>query len=169
LHYIAHLSFILALMMTENAKTAAFNGNSALRFAAPCVAMHEFLNPFADWIETVVGCRPDSALIFEVYLPLEDLATAELFPQLRVPKKCLAAVDSIRLFLGDCELPAPGGVRLRLEPTYHGPGRGVVWDADWKETPVAFRFRPLRHGTVWANIPFVTFRGHDGLFSEWRS
>jgi hypothetical protein len=112
--------------------------------------VYKFLNPFADWIETVVGCRRESALIFEADLPFGDLATAELFPQLRAPEKCAASVDSLRLSLDGYELPAPEGVRLGLGPTYQGPGRGVVWDSDWKETPVAFRFRPLRHGVVWA-------------------
>jgi hypothetical protein len=168
LHYIAHLSFILTLMMTENAKTAAFNSNSLLRFAAPCIAMFEFLNPFADWIETVVGCRPESALIFEVYLPLGDLAAAESFPQLGVSKESSAAVDSLRRFLGDYELPAPGGIRLRLNP-YLSRRNGVVWDAIWRETPVAFRFRPLRHAVVWASIPFVNLRGLEGMVTDWRS
>ena len=132
--------------------------------------MREWLKPSADWIESIVGCRPESALTFEVSPLLDDLATAEFLPQLRVPKKCRAAVDFLKSFLSSCELPAPGGVRIQLDPTYLGPDKGVVWDASWKETPVAFRFRPLRHGTVWANIPFVNFREHGGgMQSEWRS
>jgi hypothetical protein len=166
-HYIARLDFILALMITEIPQVAGLNCNSAIRFEAPSVAMREFLKPFADWIGNVVGCRPESALILEVDLPLGDLATAELMPQLPVPGKCMAAVDSLRSFLSGCELPTPGGVRLYLQPAYFSSGKGVVWDAIWKETPVAFRFRPLRHGVVWANIPFVSLRS-QGICSDWR-
>jgi hypothetical protein len=131
--------------------------------------VYEFLNPFADWIETVVGCRRESALIFEADLPFGDLATASCFPNCgprrnawprSIPSdypltatNCLhpevcawGLVQPIEVLVGvSCGIPTG---RKRLSRSGFGHCGTAL---------------------VWANIPVVTFRGHDGLFSDWRS
>lgn len=143
-----------------------------VRLAPPVSAMQAFVEPYRDWIESVLGCPMPESVTFETEVPFGQLVAEDLLADASLDRGCLKEAEPLRPLVSRWATPPGASPRITLEPSRNRQGlltaAEPAWDPHWKDTPGALWFHKLNHAIVAIDIPYVSFK-FGGPASNWQS
>jgi hypothetical protein len=129
-----------------------------IRLSSAVELIRASLEPYLPWIEETMGVSLGETLILKVESNPGDVVAEQLLPGLVLVSSTKARNDSWQDLIEEWGLPSgisPGiAVSLQRErkpKTASAP----VWEIDWQDCPVAFRFTGLGRPVVSVNVPLV--------------
>jgi hypothetical protein len=143
-----------------------------LRFATAITSMKAYLEPYRQWIESVLGCPESDSLTLELETPFGQFAAGEILSGASLDRQCRVAADALRHSVVRWELPPGISPRIGLIPRRNREAlctsRGTSWDPHWKDVPVAMWLKGLEHAVIAATVPFVSLQeGPRSQTREW--
>jgi hypothetical protein len=141
-----------------------------LRFATAITSMKAYLEPYRQWIESVLGCQESDSVTLELETAFGQLAAGEMLSGASLDRQCRAAADALRHSVVRWELPPGVSARIGLIPRRNREAlctsKGTSWDPHWKDLPIAMWLKGLEHAVVAVTVPFVSLQ--DGPRSQTR-
>jgi hypothetical protein len=144
-----------------------------LRFATAITSMKAYLEPYRQWIESVLGCQKSDSLTLELETAFGQFAASEMLSGASLDRPCRVAADALRHSVVRWEVPPGASPRIALIPRRNREAlctsRATSWDPHWKDVPVAVWLKGLEHPVVAATVPFVSLQdgGPRSQTREW--
>jgi hypothetical protein len=116
------------------------------------------LQPYAKWIEKMLGAPLSDTLTLEVDCNPGDLVAEEFLQGLPVTSATKARNKNWRAFIESWALPPDVSPRIAMSlQRERKPNTAPlpVWELDWQDCPVALRLRGLAHRAISIKIPML--------------
>jgi ATPase family associated with various cellular activities (AAA) len=157
-----------------NSTVAAVGQRHAMQMVTSQLAskpaiMREFVESFRPWIESVLQVELAQAVMFEFDFGMAHVAGPHLVSNLLLGRSEESPQAQIQRHLESVEFPPDFMPAIAVSP-YRKPGgslkrRRVQWSGEWRDCPVAFRFRGLTAPVVVARFPY-SHGPHDCHWGE---
>ena len=127
------------------------------------------LDPYAQWIEQMVGVPVSETLTLELDCNPGDVVAEELLPGLAVVAATTERNNAWRTYIEEWELPSDVSPRIAMFLQRERKPNAAplpVWELDWQDCPVAFKLRGLTHYVVSVKLPVVFPPGDMPILSH---
>ena len=127
------------------------------------------LEPYAQWIEEMLGVPLSEALTLEVDCNPGDVVAEELLPGLAIVAGTKERNNTWRQFIEEWKLPLGVSPRIAMSLQRQRQPNAApvqVWELDWQDCPIAFKLRGLKHNVVSLKIPVVFPPGDMPILSH---
>jgi hypothetical protein len=116
------------------------------------------LEPYVPWITKTIGTSLDETLTLEVDTNPGDLVAEELLEGIPVVSATKARIHSWQSLVESWSLPTNISPRLiaslqRERKPKSAPSS--VWELDWQDCPVSFKFKGLSRSVISVHVPLV--------------
>jgi hypothetical protein len=142
-----------------------------LRFATAITSMKAYLEPYRQWIESVLECPESDSLTLELETPFGQFVAGEMLSGASLDRQCRVGADAIRHSVVRWELPPGVSPRIQAIPRRNREAmctsKGTSWGPHWKDVPVAVWLKGLKHAVIAATVPFVSLQ--EGPRSQTRA
>jgi AAA+ superfamily predicted ATPase len=127
------------------------------------------LQPYAVWIEQTLGVPMSGTLTLEIDCNPGDAIAEELLQGLSVVSATRARNSNWKSLIEDWSLPP--GVSPRIDVSLQRERKAntvpmPVWELDWQDCPVAFKFRGLARRVISVKVPTVFPPGDMPIMSH---
>jgi ATPase family associated with various cellular activities (AAA) len=116
------------------------------------------LEPYARWIEEMLGVPLSETLTLELDCNPGDVVAEELLPGLAVVAATKERNNAWRTYIEEWKLPSDASPRIAMSLQRERKSNAApisVWELDWQDCPVALKLRALTHYVVSVKIPVV--------------
>jgi len=116
------------------------------------------LDPYAQWIEQMLGVPLSETLTLELDCNPADVVAEELLPGLAVVAATKERNNAWRRYIEEWKLPSEVSPRIAMSLQRERKSNAApisVWELDWQDCPVALKLRGLKHNVVSLKLPVV--------------
>ena len=116
------------------------------------------LQPYAKWIEKMLGAPLSETLTLEIECNPADVVAEDFLQGLPVASATKARNKNWRAFIEGWALPPDVSPRIAMSLQRERKPNAAplpVWELDWQDCPVALRLRGLAHRVISIKIPVL--------------
>ncbi len=129
-----------------------------LRLTSSVETIRASLLPYEQWIEKMLGVPWGETLILEVDCNPADVVAEELMIGLPIVAQTHARNEAWRGLIECWELPANVSPQIAMSHQRERKPNAAplpVWELDWQDCPVAFKFRGLGRNVISVKVPQI--------------
>jgi hypothetical protein len=129
-----------------------------IRLTSAAETIFASLEPYATWIEQMLGVPLSETLTLELDCNPGDVVAEELLPGLAVVSSTKERNNAWRTFIEGWKLPPDLSPRIVMSLQRQRKPNAAplpVWEFDWQDCPVAFKLRGLAHYVVSVKTPIL--------------
>jgi SpoVK/Ycf46/Vps4 family AAA+-type ATPase len=129
-----------------------------IRLTSLVESIRATLDPYAQWIEQTLGVPLDQTLTLEVDSNPADAVAAQLLEGLALASEMKSRVRSWQALIEHWALPSgtSSGITASIQRERRPKTAPLpVWELDWQDCPVAFKFKGLARPVVSVKVPVV--------------
>ena len=143
-------------------------GKVQVRLTSATESIRASLEPYMPWIEQAIGVPLAETLTLEEESNPGDAVAQQLLQGIPVVSATRARNGSWLNLIEDWSLPS--GMSPRINASLQRERRpkaapAPVWELDWQDCPVAFKFKGLQRRVVSVKVPLIFPPGDNPLFA----